>query len=325
MFIFHGADDRVVGPSSDRNQAKQLLGTTHDFVYTELDKVGHGFPASVQVELFEFFEPRRRHDKKRKHAWPRSSFAGKVTKEESTYLGDPMAELEGAALDLKDRLGHIRLGGGRARAAADALAEEKPEGAVAGLAKALGNAGVPFDGRAYAARALGRIGDLAGVPALRKAVALPASKSQSMVAVACAEALAALKDAEGLAALGKGIEAWTGYYEDKVVNGGLSYSDWRRATHVLVALVRAWADLADPASSTTVLEKVLVQRVLAPQHQIETSSRVPQDPSSARMALAQAVARAYKHTSASAEPWARLRAALANDAKAEAAVAALQP
>jgi dienelactone hydrolase len=325
VFIFHGADDRVVGPSSDRNQAKQLLGTSHDFVYTELDKVGHGFPASVQVELFDFFEPRRRHDKKRKYAWPRSSFAGKVTKDESAYLGDPMAELEGASLDLKDRLGHIRLGGGRALAAAGALVEEKPDGAVAGLAKALGNAGVPFDGRAYAARALGLIGDLAGAPALRKAVGLPAGKSQSMVAAACAQALVALKDAEGLAALAKGIEAWTSFYEDKVMNGGLCYSDWRRSTNVLVALVRAWAELAAPTSSTSVLEKVLVPRVLAPQHQVETSSRVPQDPSNTRTALARAIAKAYKRTSASAEPWARLRAALANDAKAQAAVAALQP
>lgn len=325
VFIFHGADDRVVGPSSDRNQAKQLLGTTHDFVYTELDKVGHGFPASVQVELFDFFEPRRRHDKKRKHAWPRSSFSGKVSKEEARYLGDPLAELEGASVSLKHRLTHVRLGGGRALAAIAALVEQKPDGVVAGLAKVLGSTGVPFDGRAYAARALGQIGDPAGAAALRKAVALPAEKNQSMIARACARALVALKDADGLGALGKAIEAWSGFCEDKVSSGEMAYSDWRRSASVLIDLVEAWGAVALPTSSSAVLEKTLVQRVLAPQHEVRTSRRVPQDPSILRLALARAIAKAYKHTSASAERWAQLRAALANDAKATAAVAALQP
>ena len=197
VFIFHGADDRVVGPGSDRNLAKQLLGTDHDFVYTELDKVGHGFPASVQRELFEFFEPRRRYDKKYKHAWPRSSFLGKVSKDEVTYLGDPLAEIKGNAPTLKDWLGHVRLGGGRALGALTPLLEQRPEGGVAGLAKIVTSAGAPFDARAYAARALGAWGDAAGTSALRKAVALPADKAQSMVAREAAQALVKLKDADG--------------------------------------------------------------------------------------------------------------------------------
>ncbi len=325
VFIFHGADDKVVGPSSDRNLAKQLLGTDHDFVYTELDGVGHGFPGSVQLELFEFFEPRRRYDKKYKHAWPRSSFAGKVTKDESTYLGDPMAEISGAKPSLKTWLGHLRLGGGRALAALGPLLEQKPEGAVAGLAKVLGSGGVPFDGRAYAARALGELGDVAGASAVRKAVALPATKEQSMVARACAAALVALKDVEGLSALAKGIEAWTQYYEDKVMSDGMRYSDWRRSTNVLAELVSAWAELAPADAKPGVLEKVLVQRVLQPQHKVETSQRVPQDPSATRTAMAVAIAQAYKRTNAPAARWTKLLEALANDAKALSAASALKP
>ncbi len=325
VFIFHGADDRVVGPGSDRNQAKQLLGTTHDFVYTELDQVGHGFPTSVQIELFEFCEPRRLHDKKSKGAWPRSSFSGKVSKAEVTYLGDPMAEIKGQTAELKHWLAHLRRGGGRALSALTPILEHKPEGAVAGLAKVLGNAGVPFDGRAYAARALGKLGDPAGAPALRKAVALPAIKSQSRVARESAAALLALNDAEALPALGKGLEAWAGYYEDKVTSRGMSYSDWRRAANVLADLATAWAGLAAPDSNAGFLEKVLVERVLQPQHPVQTSRRVPQDPSVSRTALARAIAKAYKLTQAPAERWTKLLGALANDGKARAAVEALRP
>ncbi len=325
VFIFHGADDKVVGPSSDRANAKQLLGSGHDWVYTELDKVGHGFPRSVQIELFDFFEPRRRYDKKYKDTWPRSSFLGKVSKEETRYLGDPMAAIRGDTPDLKHWLSQLKLGGGCAVAAIAKLVEQKPEGAVAGIAKVLGNVGNPFDARAYAARALGQLGAAAAAKTLRKAVALEATREQSMVARESAKALVALKDADGLSALGKGIEAWTVYYESKVSGKEMRYSDWNRSTTVLADLVAAWASLAPADAKPAVLEKVLVQRVLQPQHKVQTSSRVPQDPSATRAAMARAIAQAYQRTNAPAESWTRLLNAVAPDPKAHAAVAALKP
>jgi len=325
VFIFHGADDRVVGPSSDRGLAKQLLETMHDFVYTELDGVNHGFPASVQQELFDFFDPRRRYDKKYKAAWPRSSFAGKPSKEEKTYLGDPMAAIRGEAPDLKTWVAWLRLGGGQALRAVSVLAERKPEGAAAAIRKVLTGKGVPFTGRGYAARALGLLGDPEGAPGLRKAVALEATKAQSFVALECARALVALKDAEGLAGLGRALETWTVYYEGKEMKPKMRYSDWRRATTVLAALAEAWAILATSETKADALEKTIVQRVLVPQHEIQTSSRVPQDPSATRAAMAVAVAKAYKRTNAPAAMWERLLASLANDPKARSAAAALQP
>ncbi len=324
VFIFHGADDRVVGPSSDRSLAKQLLDTTHDFVYTELDGVGHGFPASVQQELFDFLEPRRRYDKKYKAAWPRSSFAGKPSKTEVSYLGDPMAAIRGDEPDLKAWLGWLRLGGGRALRAATELSEHKPEGAVAGVSKVVGSAGVVFTGRAFAARALAALGDPAGAPALRKAVALEASKEQSLVAVACAKALTTLKDAEGLSALERGLEAWTKYVESKRMDP-MRYSDWRRSANVLVALAEAWVALAPADRKADALDKTIVARVLAPQDTIQTSQRVPQDPSAQRAALARAVAQAYKRTNAPAGRWEALLKALSNDAKARSAAESLRP
>lgn len=324
VFIFHGADDAVVGPGSDRALAKQLLETTHDFVYTELDKVGHGFPASVQQELFDFFDPRRRVDKKYKEAWPRSSFAGKPSKDEIAYLGDPMAAIKGEAPDLKTWSGWLRLGGGRALAAVAALAEAKPEGAAAAVGKVLTNAGAVASGRGFAARALGALGGEDGLPALRKAVAMPASKETSFVAVECARALVALKDAQALDALARGIRAWTEYYESKHMTP-MRYSDFRRAAHVLVELAQAWSTLAPADADAGALAKTIVARVLAPQHEVQTSSRVPQDPSALRVALVRAVGAAYKRTNAKPAAWDALQEAVSQDSAARGAVGSLRP
>lgn len=324
IFIYH-SDNDYVSVASDRAAARQLRDSDLDFVYTELPGQGHGFPASIRDELFDFFEPRRRYEKRHKETWPRSSFLGKVSKEEERYLGDPLDEIRGAKPDLKAWLGHLRLGGGRAHAAVGRIAERKPEGAAAGLSKVLKDAKVPFDGRAYAARALGLLGDAAGIAPLEKAVALQASKEQSMVARECARALAALQAPEALRALGKGIQAWTAYYESKLAGDGMRFSDWRRSTAVLVDLVEAWAVLAPADAQATILAKTVVERVLAPQHEVATSERVPQDPSRTRTALAAAVGKAYARTGAAAEAWDELLAALAKDPKARSAAAALRP
>jgi dienelactone hydrolase len=321
IFIYH-SDNDFIAVGSDRSAAEQLRGSGLDFVYTELPGQGHGFPASVQAELFEFFAPRRRFDKAYKESWPRSSFLGKVTKEEILYLGDPMAEIKGQAPDLKAWLADLRLGGGRALAAVARLVEARPEGVVEGVAKVLASPTVPFDARAYAAEILGRLGDAAGLPALRKAIALPATKEQSAPARACAAALCALQDVEALPALEKAIEAWTLYYESKVMSSGMRYSDWHRSSTVLAELLGAWSTLAPEDARSAPLERSVVVRVLEPQHKVETSERVPQDPSQTRAAIAAALGRAYKRTNAESGPWDKLLAALGNDEKARAAAEA---
>ena len=64
---------------------------------------------------------------------------------------------------------------------------------------------------------------------------------------------------------------------------------------------------------------------LAPQDTIQTSQRVPQDPSAQRAAMARAVAQAYKRTNAPAARWEALLAALSGDAKARSAAESLRP
>lgn len=322
VFVFHGSDDAVVGVDSDRAAARRLKDTDLDFVYTELDGVGHGYPDSVRRELFDFLLPRRNADPAVKDAWPRSSFLTKVTPEEKTYLGDPGAL--GAVLSLEDWLGWIRLGGGRARAGVAAVVAARPAGAVEALVKVVKDEKVPAHARAEAARALGLLQDLAAAPALRKAVDAPALRASSVLAVAAARALAALPDPEAGDALAKGVAVWTGYFEDKAMGSAMRYSDWQRSISTLGALVDAWVALG-AQDAVPVLDRTVVAKVFAPALKVETSERVPQDPSAARAALAKAVGAAYAKAQAPAARWEALLAALEADPKARAAAASARP
>ena len=58
---------------------------------------------------------------------------------------------------------------------------------------------------------------------------------------------------------------------------------------------------------------------------VETSERVPQDPSRARVALAGALGKAYAACGADDAAWTQLLDTLADDAKAKAAAAAARP
>jgi dienelactone hydrolase len=318
IFIYH-SDNDYVSVQSDRNAANRLRDTDLDFVYTELPGKGHSLPESIRVELFAFFGPRRRHDPSYKDVWPRSSLFGKVTKAEKRYLGDPLAAWKGDVEDLGDWIDHLRLGGGRADRAVARLAEAKPEGAAAAVAKVLKDARATFDARAWAARALGRLGDTAGVKALRKAVAGEAVRDQSRIAVEAARALAALQDADGGDALARGIASWVAYYEDKAAGGKIRYEDWARVVPTLAELVDAWGRLPGKGDARA-LERAVVARVLEPAHDVETSQRIPQDPSRSRAALAGAVARAFAAWDADELLRERLRESVKADPKAVAAV-----
>jgi len=224
--------------------------------------------------------------------WPRSSLRGKTSKEEARYLGDPEALLEGDVETLADWIDHLRLGGGRAAAAVGRIAETRPDGAVGGVVKVLKDKRVSHDARAWAARALGELGDAAACANLRKVVVAEAVRDQSRVAVEAARALAALGDAEAGPALHRAIQAWTQYYEDRVEGTKVAFSDWQRAVPTLTELIDAWAALPTPGDPRA-LDATVVKRVLAPGHVVDTSERVPQDPSAARKALVAAVTKAY--------------------------------
>ena len=320
IFIYHSADD-FIAVAPDRQAAKRLRDTDLDFIYTELDREGHGCPESVRRELFDFLGPRRNLDPTYKDAWPRSSFVGKVTPDEKAYLGDPMAELDGRSPALDDHLAAIRLAGGRARAAVATLAAGKPAGAVEGAAKLLKDEKASPFARAEAARLLGLLGDAAALPALRKALAAEARRDTSVLAAACARALATLKDPGAADALAAATKAWAAFFEGKRMGDGMRFSDWERSVRTLAVVVEASADLGG-AQPVDLLDKAVVARVFAAGPKVETSERVPQDPDLARAELARAVARAYAAAKAPAARWDALLASLPANAGSKAAAEA---
>lgn len=297
VFIYHSADDYIpVAP--DRAAAKRLHEdpASPDYRYTELEKEGHGLPESVREELFEFLLPRRNVDPAYKDVWPRSSFTGKVTPDEKTYLGDPLAAFEGKAPSLDERLGALRLGGGRGLALLDGLVAEKPAGVLEGAVKLLRDEKALAHGRALAATLLGRLGDGAAAPALRKALASEAKREQAVLHRAAAKALAALKDAEAGAAFATVTSAWLAWFGQKRTGDTMRFSDHERGVRTLAALVEAWADLgeAQPAAVAKAkesLRKAGLAGVLDAGPRVETSERVAQDPEAAKAALRAAVER----------------------------------
>jgi dienelactone hydrolase len=316
ILIYH-SDDDYVSVEPDRQAAKRLRETELDFVYTELPRRGHDFPAEVRAEIFDFLLVRRNFDPAYKEAWPRSSFLGKVTPEEKAYLGDPTPGA--AALALADHLAAMRLGGGRARLATKALLDAKPDGAAEGLAKIVKDEKLPGPARAEAARALGLLGARSEAAALKKALAAPATKATSALAVEAARALALLADPESGDAFADGARAWTAYFQDKLTGSEMRYSDWARALGTLAAVIESWAAVG-AQGAVAVLEKSVIPKTVGLTTKVETSERVPQDVSGPFAAVCGAAARCYAKGQAPAAAWDTLLEAAATDPKAKSAV-----
>ena len=98
----------------------------------------------------------------------------------------------------------------------------------------------------------------------------------------------------------------------------MCFSDWERSLLTLAGIVSAWADLGG-AGAPERLDKDVVGKLFAAPCKVQTSERVPQDPSFARSALATAVGKAYAAAKAPAARWDSLLSALSSDEKAKAA------
>ncbi len=305
VYVFHGADDNVVGVGGDRAAAEALLKNGNEFVYTELNGVGHGFPPEVAREMAAYFEVKRLAVGKgrafRRSDEIRSSFLERwpvrLLREEKVYLGDPeppKASAEKPEEERKRLLAEIDLGGGKADVAAARLAELRDEGAVKGLAQRLASAGrVADDVRAACARALGGIGAEEGFPALRAAL----SDEVDVVFLAAVEALEAAGDRGSGAHLLKALDFQARLFDGKRQGDGMSYNDFEHRCAALGRTALAAAALASPADAVArIRDRVVNAAVLAP-IRVPGLDRAGMFPEDVRAALAVQCLKALGRTS----------------------------
>jgi predicted esterase/HEAT repeat protein len=332
VYLFHGTDDNVCGVGPDRAAAEQMLKNGNDFVYTELNGVGHGCPPEVLQEMAAFFEVKRlavgRGRAFRRSDAIRSSFLEKhparLLKEEIAYLGDPEPpDPRGVAVKPEEErrrlLSEIDLGGGAAKEAAAKLAATKDAEAVKPLAARLGAAGKAGDDvRAACATALGGIGSSEALPALQRAL----SDESDAVFTASVEALVTLGDRAAGASLLKALDLQGRRFDDKRMGSGMSYNDYEIRCAVLATTVRGVAALSDPAAAAERIREQVVKRVFETKILVPRLERADMIPERVRASLGVEVAKALGALAdrAAAEPViARLRAAFAGEASVEAA------
>jgi acetyl esterase/lipase len=298
IFVFHGTDDPVCSVEPDRAAAKQLRDLGVDFVYTELPRVGHGFPPSVADELFRFFAVKRQAvSKGGKGSFAvthgeDSSFLQKATPAEKKYFGDPEAGLVGeeAAQGVRALVRELKRGGGSAREAADQLIAKPDPEAVAPLGELVLLLTAPEDARVQAARALGGMKLPGAVPSLAGAL-----KTESApLYVALCEALATIGDAKAAPPIVRSLAALERQFEGALTGKTkMDYSDWERRLRTFEAAVRALGALGDPAAAPAIVKHV-VKRVLLPTYDVDYSQRAGQNPSVPLGKLGAAVADALR-------------------------------
>ena len=59
VYLYHGANDPVVGVGDDHATAMLMKDRDMDFAYAEIPDSGHGYPPEVEAEMWEFFKVRR--------------------------------------------------------------------------------------------------------------------------------------------------------------------------------------------------------------------------------------------------------------------------
>ncbi|HEU4420523.1 MAG TPA: HEAT repeat domain-containing protein [Planctomycetota bacterium] len=292
VYLYHGTNDDVVSPDWDRASAERMRADNMDFVYAEVPDSGHGFPAEVQAEMWEFFACRRLATSPGRAVKGRftvteetaSSFLDKPGKDELIWFG-PLGK-EGAGAEVADvaaLLRNLKLGGGLARSAAEQLAKSREPGVAAKVAAVLGDQALSPDSRRFAAEVLGKLGDAGTSKALHKALGDP----DLAVVAAAAWALATVADAETarrfetcVAELGKRMAG-------KMTGTHIDFSDFKAHLATVTRLTEAATTLRDPACGKVVVQ--VARTFLLPQFEVDYSERVGDNPAAVRKQLALAV------------------------------------
>jgi len=304
VYIYHSEDDPIVGVDSDRSAAKALLNDRQkpDFVYTEFQKEGHGFPDWVRRDVFDFFLGRWKDRGRKRASAPESSFLRKPSKEEIKCFGDPSAlptaasSTAGAAAAAANKSGDGRLavliaqlekGGGRSAEAAKELGTRKDAETVKALAKILHNPKAPSDVRVATARALGEI----ALPECVKPLGAAAEDADFRVVDAVTDALGKTHVKEALDPLSKAAKQMGLSWEKSIRGGELIFTEYKLRLASFGLLADALAACGDAATALPILQKTIVLRVFTPKepYTVPTDERFDEIPGKARLELVKRV------------------------------------
>jgi acetyl esterase/lipase len=306
VFVLHGTDDNVVGVDGDRAAAKSLLDSGHDFVYTELNGIGHGCPQEVLEEMAAWFEKKRlalgRGKAFRRSDDVRSSFLEKPGREEKHYLGNPEPPDPAAAAEKPEArrtrlLQDIDLGGGKAEAAAEAYADWKDADSVKSLAARLASAGkVADDVRAAAAKALGNIGSAEGLPTLERAVL----DENDGVFHAALGAVLSIGDRKSGPALLRALDFQSKQFEGKLMGTAMDFSDFDPRSNALGAAAGAAAALADPKEAVARIRDRALRTFFEGTYRVQALARAGEFPEEIRNRTGRQLADALAKTASPA-------------------------
>ncbi len=294
-YIYHGSDDNVVGVGSDRSAAKALAGgkKPFDFVYTEFDGVGHGFPDWVRKDIFRFFAGRWKDRGKKRATGPLSSFERKATKDEIRAFGDPAAvpEVSDDSGDaaVKDLIAALERGGGGGRDAAAALGAQKDPKVAKSVAKLLRSKKTTADTRVLACEALGAM----ALPDCVKYLDGALDDEDYRVTEAAVVALGANPAPDAAAALARGVRRLGARFEGSIQGDAIVFREYEVRLGSLAVALRACAGSKDVATLLPVVRSVVVEgalhRSLALEVVGENDPRFKDNPSQARLVLGRAL------------------------------------
>lgn len=293
VYVYHGADDNVVGAGADREVAEEMRRRGMDFVYAEIPGAGHGFPDTVAQEMWAYFEVRRlaaapdfgRKGKFTITEGPRSSFLERPKKEEIRYfgpLGQATAE-DGDGPDLPALIADLKLGGGLAEKAAARITERKNPDAAGPLGRILGDPKAGKDSRRLAAETLGRLGHESAAKPLKDALDDP----DLDVLAASGWALGRVPGAGVVKALDKAARALKARFDGKKIRDEWDYSDFEAFLAAAGRLAEGAGAAREPGGGA-VMEH-LAEDFVFPLYAVSVSERAGENADAPRRRMARAL------------------------------------
>ncbi|MGH7161978.1 MAG: hypothetical protein ACREID_00735, partial [Planctomycetota bacterium] len=242
LYVYHSDDDPRCHVDGVRPHMRNLVGSDADFVYTEIPGQGHGMPGEVLLDIFEFFDLRRRAagpGRFRPTVRPQPSFLRKASRDEKKYLPPLEGGEEVADESLEALLRDLRAGGGVAEQAVPQLVKRNDPRVAARVGKILAHGQTQSDVRRYAARVLGALHAREQLKALARGLTV---ETEMTALLAMLDAIAEIGDAAAADDVARFLKLRIEYMQTRFQGKSvIEHSDWET---ILPTLARACSVLA---------------------------------------------------------------------------------